>query len=423
MRKGVLISIMVLLGLIGLPSHAIAADQNIIITEVQTGSASSASDEFVEVYNNSNSDIDLAGWSLYYRSATGTSWTKKATVVTGTIKSKSFWTFASVIIADIKFSSGLSSSGGAIEIRDKAGLQVDQFGWGSSQTYRGSPASPSASGQSMYRIYDFTTSSFVSAGNNFADFDLTDTPTPSKLPEPEKIEQDTEPIKYPQLELSEIFPDPASPQTDSEDEFIEIFNPTDTEADLSGWKLVDEAGNEFLIKDYMLEPLQRISFYPTETKITLNNTGDSIKLINPNGEVADESDNYGSAKEGLSWSKIGGIWQWAEEPTADAANADAYIADVASGTSAVAKVKKSATKKTTTKKASSAKSSQPASSKLKAASKSTNNLVKPEDQPAQKSSGLWGWLIAAVGIATIGYAIYEYRTEIQLFFKKLRGHR
>lgn len=414
---------MVLLGLIGLPGRAIAADQNIIITEVQTGSASSASDEFVEVYNNSNSDIDLAGWSLYYRSATGTSWTKKATVVTGTIKSKSFWTFASIIVADTKFTSGLSSTGGAIEIRDKAGLQVDQFGWGSSQTFRVSAASPSAAGQSMYRIYDFTTASFANAGNNFADFDLTDTPTPSKLPEPEKIEQDTEAIKYPQLELTEIFPDPSSPQTDSEDEFIEIYNPTDTAADLSGWKLVDEAGNEFLIKDYMVEPLQRISFYPTETKITLNNTGDSIKLINPNGEVVDESDNYGSAKEGLSWSKIGGSWQWAEEPTADAANADAYVANITAGSTAVAKLKKATTKKTTTKKASPSKTSKPSTSKLKAATKTNDYTAKADDQASQKSSGLWGWLIAAVGIATIGYAIYEYRTEIQLFFKKLRGHR
>lgn len=423
MKRAIFALITLLLGLVIMAAPIHADGQNIFITEVQTASLTSASDEFVEIFNNSDSEIDLSGWAMYYRSATGTTWTKKATVLTGSIKAKAFWTFASIILADTKFSSGLSSTGGTLQIRDKSGVEIDQFGWGSTQTFSGTPASPSAAGQSMYRLYDFSATSFINGGNNFADFDLTDMPTPSKLPEPEKIEEDTEITKYPKLELSEIFPDPSSPQTDSEDEFIEIYNPNTTEVDLSGWKLADEGGNEFIIKGYAISPFQHISFYPTETKITLNNTGDSIKLINPNGELIDESDNYGSAREGLSWSKISNTWQWAEEPTADASNADAYIENVTSAASAVSKLKKAAAKKTTAKKTAAAKKSSSPSSKIKANTKSTDSSPKLEDQQSQKGNNLWGWLIAAVGIATIGYAIYEYRTEIQLFCKKFRRHR
>ncbi len=63
---------LVVVGLLG-SRGALASSSTITVSEVQTGSAASASQEFVEFYNQSDHDISLAGWSLDYKSATGAS--------------------------------------------------------------------------------------------------------------------------------------------------------------------------------------------------------------------------------------------------------------------------------------------------------------------------------------------------------------
>ena len=274
---------------------------------------------------------------------------KKATIVSGTLKAGDFWVFYANLTGNTLFSSGLSGTGGNLQVRDKLGNIVDQFGWGNANTSLGTPASISAGGQSMYRIYNFETKTFSNTDNNFADFDIADTPTLGKLPIQEMAEQDTEAMVYPKLELSEIFPDPVLPQVDTNDEFIEIYNPTDQEVDLSGWKLKDESGDEYLIKDKSIAPKSRLAIMAPESKITLNNTGDIISLLDPNGSLIDESADYETAEPGLSWSKVAGVWQWAVGPTADAENADIYVEDTLVPASAVNKVKKAVAKKSTPK--------------------------------------------------------------------------
>src|SRR6184192_296177 len=49
------------------------AGKHVVVNEVQTGSAASASDEFIELYNPCAAAIDLSGSTLVYRSAAGTS--------------------------------------------------------------------------------------------------------------------------------------------------------------------------------------------------------------------------------------------------------------------------------------------------------------------------------------------------------------
>lgn len=389
-----------------------------LITEVQTGSSSSSSEEFVEIYNSSDSDIDVSGWSMYYKSATGSSWTKKATVVSGSLKARGYWLFAANLTGDTSFSSGLSGTGGNLQIKDKLGNIVDQFGWGSANASLGTPATVSGGGQSMYRLYDFETLNYLNTDNNFADFDIADQPTPSKVPQIELAEVDTEPLAYPSMELSELFPDPESPLVDSSDEFIEIFNPSSDEVDLSGWVVKDESGASFLIKDRSVPARSWLAIYAKDSKLTLNNTGDVVQLVDPNGKIQDESADYGNAEPGLSWSKIDGVWQWAVAATPGLTSSDIFVEDISNPTKAVAKVSKASTKKTSSK-VSPAKNS--SSSKVNSSALSQDQLKPPELGP-KVAAAWWAWLLVVAGIATIGYAIYEYRTEIQLFIKKLRGH-
>lgn len=44
----------------------------IVITELQTGGATDATAEFVELYNPNDTSIDVTGWQLQYRPASGT---------------------------------------------------------------------------------------------------------------------------------------------------------------------------------------------------------------------------------------------------------------------------------------------------------------------------------------------------------------
>jgi hypothetical protein len=271
----------------------------------------------------------------------------------------------------------------------------------------------------MYRIYDFENHTMQNSDNNFDDFELAQNSTMGKIPELVVPELDEEPIVYTQLELSELFPNPASPQSDTTDEFIEIYNPSGSDTDLSGWKLKDESGAEFIIKDKVIISGSRLAISTIESKITLNNTGDSVQLINPNGEVVDESANYGDANEGLAWIKIGGQWQWAVGATPNQSNSEIYSEPETSPSTAVKNVKKSSSKASSSKKTSATK---PKTSKVASSSKPKVNASSPiEDKTKSSNSNLWTWLLLAAGIATIGYGIYEYRTELQLHFNKLKS--
>jgi len=416
--KRVVPSLILVMIAVFVPTTFVSAIQRpILITEVQTGSANSASEEFVEIYNTTNQDLDISGWGLYYKSAAGSSWSKKATVTDGSkLQGDEFWTFVANIEGDTQYSSGLSQSGGSVQLRDGSGNVMDQFGWGSANAPLGVSASESQQGQSMYRLYDFSISLMQSSDNNFNDFDITNTPTPGTFPAQEVVEEDQLVQNYPKLQLSEVFPDPASPQTDSVDEFIEIYNPNGFAVDLAGWKLSDEGGAEFIIKGMAVDPNGRSAFFVTDTKITLNNSGDSVRLIDPNGQVVDESINYGVAEEGLSWINSSGSWQWAVEATPNASNATIYIDTSAAGS--VESVKKATTKKKAAAKKSTAK---PKANKLKsttANSAGSQPTLEAKESQSQ-SSQWWSWLLVGIGAVTIGYGFYEYRTEIHIFFKKL----
>ncbi len=421
-----LIAVMMLVSL--LPLRASSASKSVLISEVQTGSAISASEEFVEIYNSSLNSVDLSSWTMYYKSATGLSWIKKATITSGQVDAGKFWVLSANMPGDSVYVSGLSQTGGNLQIRDKLGTVMDQFGWGTANAALISPASESAPGQSMYRLYDFNLLVMQNTDNNFADYDITDIPSPGLVPAIELAEEDVDPQVYADLELSELLPDPASPLSDATDEFIEIYNPTAMIVDLSGWKLRDESGAEYLVKTKSILPNAWVAIMASESKITLNNTGDSIELIDPNGKLVDQSANYEAAEVGLSWSKLDGVWQWAQSPTPSLTNSIAFVANSISPTAVVDNIKKAVTKKRATKATTSTSKSTPKpkaskASKVKASSAnsaSPNAAYEAQSSPPG-SSKWWTWLLVLAGVATIGYGVYEYRTEIHIFIKKLKA--
>jgi hypothetical protein len=106
------------------------------VNEVETGTSTSAADEFVELVNAGGASADLGGWKLVYRPASGSTDTTLATIPSGTsLAAGAFYLFGGTAytrtpIADKTFATGLASTGGGIAIRDANGTLVDSLGWG-----------------------------------------------------------------------------------------------------------------------------------------------------------------------------------------------------------------------------------------------------------------------------------------------------
>ncbi len=90
--------------------------------------------------------------------------------------------------------------------------------------------------------------------------------------------------------ISELYPIPRSGET----EYVELFNRTPQEIDLTGWYLGDGGG----YKTPLLGSLASLSYLVIEKpKGSLNNTGDQVNLFAPNETVIDQV-SYGGWNDG-----------------------------------------------------------------------------------------------------------------------------
>jgi len=448
----------------------------IMISEVQTAGANDATEEFVELYNPSNEPIDMTGWQLQYRAASATAaqpWPNSSTKATFTCAPGSAadcrvvigaknrivitHTLANIVGA-LPMAGGFSSSGGQIRLLQPGTLPVvhDIVGYGSALSFETAPAAAPANGKSIKRVVD-SQDELIDSDNNTNDFvaacgdptpGLAEAPfipratgceapqviTPETPPNPNPSDNTTGPPITPEEQpgqggaavylpviITEIFADPESPQQDSTDEFIEIYNPNDSAITLKNYRL--QTGSEyrytFTLGDTPLGPHMYLAIPSAVSKLSLANTGSGVRLIDPNGETAYEAPNYGDAKAGQSWIHDESEWKWTLTPTPGAAN----IATVPQPKVAAAApvVKKKAAAKTTTKKV-----AVPKPAKAPAAKKTAAPQV-PKTQTSQTATAAnpQYWLLAPIGALAAGYAAYEYRQGIsrgvRTGWAKIRG--
>lgn len=88
-----------------------------------------------------------------------------------------------------------------------------------------------------------------------------------------------------EVEISEVYPSPNS----GEDEWIELHNPNNFPVDLTDWRLddiADSGSKPWTINDEnsAIKSGERILYYRAKTKLALNNTGDAVRILDPNGE-------------------------------------------------------------------------------------------------------------------------------------------
>lgn len=163
---------------------------NVVINQVYGGGGNSGAyykNDFIELYNNENTAVNLTGWSVQYSSSTGTSW--NPTVLSGSIPAHGFFlvqesagantTAANLPTPDVTGSINMSATAGKVILCNTTTAQtsanpatanvIDKVGFGAANGYEGSgPAAATTNTTSLTRVTDG-----VDNNDNATDFAVT----------------------------------------------------------------------------------------------------------------------------------------------------------------------------------------------------------------------------------------------------------
>lgn len=198
--------------------------------------------------------------------------------------------------------------------------------------------------------------------------------------------------------ITEILPNPIGTGNDASDEFIELYNPNDTDFDLTGFGL--QVGTTTVHKytfasGTTLSPHSFKAFYASITGLSLSNSGGQAKLLDPFGNSISASNVYTTAKDGQAWALANGKWYWTTKLTPDLANI--IIQPVST--------------KKTTKTTSSKNKVKSTLSKTKSAKAGTAvGVAGFDDKPPQ--TPIHPWILALIGVGALLYGAYEYRADL-----------
>lgn len=284
------------------------ASSHIVINEIQIGGTTST-DEFIELYNPTAQAVTLTGWRLSRRTASGTESNLLTTFPDVTLNAGATYVVGHANFAgnpDARYSTqnSIASNNTVVLYSDAGNTVVDLVGMGDATISEGSTAPNPDNGQSISRTNGADTD------NNSTDFTLT-TPSPGSTtttpPADDPIDPPPSPLPTPSpsgggtgntapsfasnsVMINELVSDP----TDNEEEWIELLNTTTQNIDLKDWAIEDGTAKPTTLAG-------QISaggfFIITKLPWALNNTGDTVVLRGPNGQII-SSVTYGNWNDG-----------------------------------------------------------------------------------------------------------------------------
>lgn len=276
------------------------------------GTVASANDEWIELHNPGPDPIDLTGWRL---SDSG----DISFTLSGSLPGYGYFllertddTTVSDLGADRIYTGSLRNTGEQLELLGLAGEIVDT----ANSEGGGWPAGDPDSRASMERRGgadlpgDWATFSgyfgngLDAAGNPIqgtprqANSLFFPTPTPTGIPSRVVI---NEVLIRPRYDWEGIG------GVTSADEFIELYNPGYLDVYLKGWWLDDGSGggsSPFDLPGVTIPSKGYAVFFRTQTKIALNDTGDTVRLLAPDGRVIDEISYLSVRAANLSFGRL-----------------------------------------------------------------------------------------------------------------------
>lgn len=233
----------------------------ILISELKS-EGQSPKDEYIELYNPNQEDVDLTGWALKKKNSAG----KESNLVSseafqGIIPAGGYFLIAPPASGDQEFYTGnvppdLRYSGksysftndNTILLYNPAAELVDKVGFGNALDFETATTTNPTKDMSIGRIWDDSLQNYKDEDNNFEDFVLQD-PTPKALnvlnatlsSNLDENQNDNSDNFFPQVVINEIAW--MGTKASFADEWIELYNLTDSDIDLSGWRLVSEDGS------------------------------------------------------------------------------------------------------------------------------------------------------------------------------------
>lgn len=211
-------------------------------------------------------------------------------------------------------------------------------------------------------------------------------------------------------QITEVLPNPDGTGNDDTDEFIELYNPNPVDFHLIGFTLQTgtTTKHSYVFPDGTILPPQSFTaFYSADTGLSLSNTSGQADLLDPFGNLLSQTDAYGTAKDGQTWSLASGVWYWTSQGTPGVAN---VIKQSTTATGSKSKSKTATTVSSAVKGA----STTAAGSSGGSSSGSTNVAAAAPIHP---------YILAAVGVLAVGYGVYEYRHDLGNRLHQLRSNR
>ena len=213
-------------------------------------------------------------------------------------------------------------------------------------------------------------------------------------------------------QLTELLPNPLGAGNDDSDEYIELYNSNPTSFDLSGFTLqtgTTTKHNYVFPAGTLVPPQSFTALFSTDTGLSLSNSGGQADLLDPFGNTLSRTDAYGTAKDGQAWALANGHWYWTTQATPGAANV-------------VKQVVTSASSKTKTARSKAGKGS----GAVKGASTATAATAGSAASGAADATApapIHPYVLAAVAALAVGYGVYEYRHDLGNRFHQFRTNR
>lgn len=304
-----------------------AENNTVVINEISwAGTKANSYDEWLELYNNSDNDIDLTGWKLLAQD-------NEPTInLTGAIKARGYFLLERTdentitdITSDQIYNGSLSNSGEKLELKNTNNEIIDSVdcssGWFAGDnttkasmerknpTKIGSQDNWAANNGQVINGKDASNNNIIGTPrekNSVFEEGIGEpliqpapvvvsTSTPAQQQQ-EIVTPDGSAIITYQLGdvlINEFVSDPS----DGEEEWIELYNATGKEIDLSGWAIEEGSGAKTNLEGKLLASGSDKFKIISSIKGNLNNAGDIIYLRQPGGSIIDKV-TYGNWNDG-----------------------------------------------------------------------------------------------------------------------------
>ncbi len=294
-------------------SHVFAAGPSVVINEIMTADQNSTKNEFIELYNQGSQDVDLAGFRLVKKTASGSESTLVSSAkFVGIIKSHGYFViaypdFKNSVETDLVYSSASYSiaDDNTVLLYDENGEMIDKVGYGGASDFETKAAQNPEAGFSLGRLEGKDTA------DNSQDFAVQN-PSPGK--ENKKLaEKISDPLKTSsnKIQITELFPNPFQAKYE---EYVELYNGTGEDIDLLGWTLHDasKSGKYTFPESLILKAKKYLAVFKKDFKFALNNSGqESVTLFDPNGKEVFKV-QYDGSKKDVSYNFDGNRWRWSK---------------------------------------------------------------------------------------------------------------